>query len=166
MPVDAQHYKNILAQWPSGVTIVTTIKDGKWKGITASSFTSVSADPPLILICVAQKLYTHQLISESGVFAVSILNDSQAEIGKLFAGMYPDIENRFATATWHTAVTGAPILAESAGWVDCKIVLKMSAGDHTIFVGEVQDGDVPGTAAPLLYHNRRWGQFAALERTP
>lgn len=69
-------------------------------------------------------------------------------------------------AQWPSGMTGSPILADATAWVDCIIASSMPVGDHTIFVGEVQAGGVPGAAAPLLYHNRRWRQFAALESTP
>lgn len=162
MPVDTQQYKQILAQWASGVTVITTLNNEKWKGTTASSFSSVSLNPPLILVCIDRKLLTHQLLEQSGVFAVNILNEGQAELGKLFAGMYPDVEDRFAGLDCFTAETGCPIIPTSVGWLDCRIRNMYDGGDHTIFVGEVLAGGTPYTAEPLLYHNRRWGQFKPL----
>lgn len=160
MAVETQTFKNTLARWASGVTVVTTVRDGQWKGTTVSSFTSVSLEPPLVLICIANKLFTHELLTETGVFAVNILNEHQAEFGKLFAGMLPQIENRFEQGSWETAVTGSPILTDASGWVDCKIVSTYQAGDHTIFVGEVLAGG-SSDAHPLVYYNRTWGHFQA-----
>lgn len=161
--IDAQTFKDVLARWGSGVTIVTTVHEGNWKGTTASSFSSVSLEPPMVLVCLAKKLYTHTLVSEAGVFAANILKTEQLEIGKLFAGMYPDIEDRFAENDWETAVTGAPVLPSALGWVDCKIAHAHDSGDHTIFVGAVQAGGVSGDDDPLLYFNRQWGQFATMK---
>jgi flavin reductase (DIM6/NTAB) family NADH-FMN oxidoreductase RutF len=159
MAVEPQTYKDTLARWASGVTVVTTVKDHQWKGTTVSSFTSVSLEPPLVLICIANHLFTKQLLSETGVFAASILNHEQAELGKLFAGMLPQIEDRFAYGgNWRTAVTGCPVLMDSSGWVDCTIVNTIEIGDHTLFIGQVEAGgskDIP----PLVYHNRTWGTF-------
>lgn len=162
MPVDAQQYKQILAQWASGVTVVTTLNEGKWKGTTASSFSSVSLTPPLILICIDRKLLTHQLLEKSGVFAINILNEEQIELGKLFAGMYPDVEDRFVGLDCFTAETGCPIMPSAIAWLDCRIRNMYDGGDHTIFVGEVLAGGTQNTSQPLLYHNRRWGQFKPL----
>lgn len=163
MSIDAASFKNVMSRWASGVTIVTTIHEGQFKGTTVSSFTSVSLDPPLILICLAQKLYTHQLLQQSGVFAVNILKAEQVEWGKLFAGMYPEIEDRFADIDVHTAKTGSPLFREALGWLDCRIVHAYPAGDHTIFVAEVLAGgmgDDNTSAAPMVYHNRQWGRFS------
>lgn len=162
MSIDQQLFKNVLARWTSGVTILTTVYNEKWKGTTVSSFTSISLEPPLILVSLAHKLYTHQVVKSSGVFAVSILHHQQAELGKLFAGMYPHIDDRFATHDWFTAVTGSPILSNALGWVDCRTVQEITAGDHTIFLGEVVDANTSELHPPLLYHNRKWGQFAEL----
>jgi flavin reductase (DIM6/NTAB) family NADH-FMN oxidoreductase RutF len=165
MPIDAALYKDVMARWSSGVTVVTTIYEGRFKGTTASSFTSVSLDPPLVLICLAQKLYTHQLVHEAGIFAVNILGSHQAEWGKLFAGMYPEIEDRFAGIDVSTAATGCPLLPDTLGWLDCRVAHRYPGGDHTIFVGEVLAGGVPPGRmdSPLLYHNRAWGHFAGLD---
>jgi flavin reductase (DIM6/NTAB) family NADH-FMN oxidoreductase RutF len=161
MPVATQSYKDILARWSSGVTIVTTVYENQWKGITVSSFSSVSLTPPLILICLGKKLYTHGLVRSSGVFAVNILTESQLALGKLFAGMHPDIKNRFEGLNCFTAETGSPIIPDTLGWLDCKVVAHHDAGDHTIYIGEVLQvaASVRDDARPLLYHNRKWGVF-------
>lgn len=161
--MDSTTFKAVMSQWTSGVTVVTTIHDGHWKGTTASSFTSVSAEPPLVLVCLNRKSYTHELICATGVFAINILGHDQAEIGKLFAGMYPEIEDRFAGKNCITAISGSPILADSLGWFDCKLRASYVEGDHTIFVGEVLAGGKSEEGEPLLYHKRQWGQFARLK---
>jgi len=163
MAIDPQTFKQALAQWASGVTVVTTrLPDGTLKGMTASSFSSVSLEPPLVLTCVAKKLYTHQALEESGVFAVNVLGTEHLEWGKLFAGIYPDVEDRFADIAYTTAETGSPILPGVLGWVDCKLHRLHDAGDHSIFVGEVVAGAGASAGQPLMYFNRQWGHFAAL----
>jgi flavin reductase (DIM6/NTAB) family NADH-FMN oxidoreductase RutF len=162
MTIEAPIFKQILARWTSGVTVVTTLDEFQWKGMTASSFSSVSLEPPLIQVCLARKLYTHQLIEKSGVFAVNILSTDQLETAKLFAGMYPHIENRFGGLPCGTAVTGCPLLPNALGWLDCKLYAAYAGGDHTIFVGEVLAGTVPHDAPPLLYYQRQWGRFEVL----
>lgn len=159
--VDTGTFKSVLGQWPSGVTVVTTLHGGRRHGMTASSFSSVSLDPPLVSVCLARNIWTHDLISESGVFAVNILAKDQADIGKRFAGMLGDEPGqRFDGLDVLTAETGCPLLGEALGWVDCKVVYAYPGGDHTIFVGEVLAADTPRLTAPLLFHSRAWGQFA------
>lgn len=160
MPVNPDTFRDALAQWPSGVTVVTTLVDGKWHGMTASSFSSVSAEPPLVSVCLLKGIYTHDLIANSGVFGINILAADQTELGKRFAGMTPEITDRFEGVDCHTSETGVPLFDHALAWIDCRVVFEYEGGDHTIFVGEVLDAGNPRKSAPLLYHSRSWGQFA------
>ncbi|GAA0595572.1 flavin reductase [Actinomadura livida] len=158
MAVDAQTFRSVLGQWPTGVAVVTTTSGDGWHGMTAGSFCSVSLDPPLVLVCLARDIHTHALIERSGVFAVSFLGKDQAVIGHRFAGR--ESGDRFARGTWAPAPTGAPVLAEAVAWLDCRVAYAYPGGDHTIFVGEVQTAETPRRTAPLLFHSRAWGQLA------
>jgi flavin reductase (DIM6/NTAB) family NADH-FMN oxidoreductase RutF len=158
--IDPQIFKNNLSHWASGVTVVTTKVGEQYVGITASSFSSVSLTPPQILICVARKLHTYQAIQESGFFAVNILNTTQVAWGMRFAGMIPEITDRFEGIALTTAVTGAPILPEVLGWLDCQVRHAYEGGDHIIFVGEVVAGSSEHRGMPLLYYNRNWRQLS------
>src|SRR6478736_7898822 len=158
--VDPTTFRDVMAQWPSGVTVVTTLVDGAWHGMTASSFSSVSLDPPLVSVCLDRRLYSHGLISSSGVFGINVLAKDQAEVARVFAGMVPGVEDRFAGESWTTAETGTPLLDSALGWLDCRVVHEYPGGDHTIFVGEVVAGHAAPRTAPLLFHSRSWGQFA------
>lgn len=160
MAVDPQQFKDTLARWVSGVTVVTTVSGSERKGATASSFISLSLEPPTILISLAARLYTRQLILETGIFAVSILNYEQIEIGRVFAGQVPEITDRFTVGQWTTAETGCPILLDANGWVDCRVYQTHEVGDHTLIVGEVQRAGA-SDADPLLYYRRQWGRFEA-----
>ena len=162
MAVDSEQFKQALAQWSSGVTVVTTLNQDLWKGTTASSFSSVSLEPPLVMICLSKKLFTHQCVVDSGVFAVNILSREQVDIGKRFAGMFPEIEDRFADLNCITAETGSPILSDVMSWVDCSTEKTVDAGDHTIFIGKVLACGTTTAQKPLLYHHRHWGQFTEL----
>jgi len=157
--VDAETFKSVLGQWPTGVVLVTTVAGEDWHGMTASSFSSVSLDPPLVLVCLDTRLYSHQLISDSGMFGISILGRDQAELGQRFAGRLPPAE-RFEGQEWLTPETGSPVLANALGWLDCRVVHAYPGGDHTIFVGEVLAADIPRATGPLLFHSRNWGQLA------
>lgn len=166
MTVDPATYKETLAHWASGVTILTTQSQGKPVGITASSFTSLSLSPPQVLVSVNKRLFTHDAIRESGRFAASILHEGQREVGMRFAGMVPEIEDRFAGLAVHQAATGSPILSDALAWVDCLVAHAYDGEDHTIFVGEVQAagvGPLGNSGAPLLYYNRSWRTLADRE---
>ncbi|MFG2246495.1 flavin reductase [Spirillospora sp. NPDC048823] len=158
MGVDAETFRTVLGQWPTGVAVVTTTAGDGWHGMTASSFSSVSLDPPLVLVCLARDIHTHALVERSGIFAVSFLGKDQAAIGHRFAGREPG--DRFAGQPWAAAPTGAPVLGAALGWLDCRVAHAYPGGDHTIFVGEVTAARVPRRTAPLLFHSRTWGQLA------
>ncbi|GAA3228214.1 flavin reductase [Dactylosporangium siamense] len=159
MTIDPDTFRSVLAQWPSGVSVVTTVAGDGWHGMTASSFSSVSMDPPLILVCLNRRIITHALIEASGVFAVSVLAKDQTVVGRRFAGQ-EDVSDRFAGGAWETRVTGAPVLTDAVGWLDCRVVHAYAGGDHTIFVGAVLGASTARIVAPLLFHSRAWGQLA------
>lgn len=160
MVIDQHIFKQAMAQWASGVTIITTrLASGELKGMTASSFTSVSMNPYLILVCVAKKLYTHEVLLQSNHFAVNILNHNQADIAQIFAGMRPEITDRFGYIGYTTAESGSPILPNVSAWFDCKKYQTIDSGDHTIFIGEVITAYGATDSAPLIYFNRQWGSF-------
>jgi len=166
MSVDPQQFKKVMSQFASGVTVITTIYQGTPIGIAATSFSGLSLDPPLVLVCLDKKLFTHQVLSNGGVFAVNILHSQQRELGMRFAGMYPNIKDRFAGLETHQAITGCPILPDTLGWVDCRVWAAYNGGDHTIFVGEVLAAGTGSTnSAPLIYHNRTWQGSVSLSES-
>ena len=156
MSVDPQIFRETLAHWASGVSVATTVAVGRPLGITVSSFTSVSLQPPQVLICVGKKLYTNQAILAQGAFAASILGEDQLELGLRFAGLIPEMEDRFVGVETFTSVTGCPILVGALAWVDCRVHQAHDGDDHTIFVGEVLAAGSSNQATPLLHYNRRW----------
>lgn len=160
MPVNPETFKAVMGQWPSGVTVVTTVDGEGPAGMTASSFSSVSLTPPLISICIARPLQMHARIEKAGHFAVNILSKDKVDDGRRFAGMLPGVTNRFEGVNYSTAETGSPLLPGMLSWVDCKLWAQYDGGDHSIFVGQVLAAGIDPTAAPLLYHSRSWGQFA------
>ena len=163
MPVDPQAFKQAMSQFASGVTVVTTVHEGKRYGITASSFSSLSLDPPLVLVCLARKTKAHGVVEKSGVFAVNVLAAQQLEYGMRFAGLLPGLQDRFEGVATTSAATGSPLLPGVMSWVDCKLWSRYDGGDHSIFVGEVIDLAATAADTPLLYHNRLWRRSEALE---
>lgn len=163
MPVDSAAMRQTMSQWITGVTIVTTEHDGIRYGMTVSSFNSLSLNPPLIAVFIGKQHSTLDAIQQSGRFAVNLLAESHIELGKIFAGMIAT-DDRFAGLTLTTHESGAPLLADSLAWIDCKLHTTYDGGDHMIVVGEVLATAADTTHAPLLYGRRSWGTFTPLRR--
>jgi flavin reductase (DIM6/NTAB) family NADH-FMN oxidoreductase RutF len=156
MALDTTTLKNALAHWASGVTVVTTQWQGENYGLTASSFTSVSLEPPLVSACLSRSLHTHDALVGSGVFAVSILASDQIDTGIRFAGLVPERGDRFVGLECDSAVTGCPIIRGCLAWLDCRVYQSIEAGDHSIIVGEVLAASSRDDGLPLLYYHRNW----------
>jgi flavin reductase (DIM6/NTAB) family NADH-FMN oxidoreductase RutF len=167
MSVDAESLKKTMRAWVSGVTVVATTNGTKRAGATASSFTSISVEPPLILISLQHFLETFKVIQESSVFAVSILRDDQVHLSRQFAGavQLPDGADKFYGVNITTAVTGVPILADAVAWVDCKLAAIYEAGSSRIVVGEVVATGLHEGGIPLAYHNRMYYNLVPQETT-
>ena len=138
--------------WASGVTIVSACDGHDMHGMTVSSFTSVSLEPPLVLICAERATRTNRLIEASGAFAVSVLAHGHQDLSDRFGGRDTEHLNRFEGVATITAVTGAPILAEYVSYFDCVVSEAHPAGTHTIFVGKVVAARLAvGGRSPLVY---------------
>ncbi len=162
MSVDPDAMRRTMRLWSCGVTVVTTSNGQERIGMTASSFTSISLQPPLVLVCLHKQAGTTLLIQESQVYAVSILSADQEALSAQFAGYtdLPEGADRFYNAETFTAATGSPILKEAIGWLDCKVYGIQDGGTHLIFVGEVlATGHQEGPVVPLVYHNRAYRRF-------
>ena len=152
-----------MSRFASGVTVVTAVRDGERVGMTASSFVSVSADPPLVLVCIARSLQTHTAIQLSGAFAVNILGVHQLEVAQRFAGRSPETALRFRGLSCSTGLAGSPLLDDSIASLDCRLHAVHDGGDHTIFVGEVVDARTSSDEPALLYHHRLWRRAVTIE---
>ncbi|MGR8933133.1 MAG: flavin reductase family protein [Gammaproteobacteria bacterium] len=151
MAIDADQFKKALQCWASGVTVVTTKSHSFGiQGMTVSAFSSVSAEPPQVLVCLNRSVATSEGIGESGVFAVNILGAGQTAVSNMFAGG-GDHHERFASVAWELGEGGAPLLTESMASLSCKVVEKIAAGTHWIVIGEVQQ-TVLREGEPLLYY--------------
>lgn len=119
----------------TGVTVVSTLDDeGAPWGVTANSFTSVSLEPRIILVCLAKAGRTYPAFAASDIFAVNFLAAHQRNIATQFAGQS---ENRFETVEWTRREAGAPLLSGTAAWLDCAVHKRIDAGSHEILMGEV-----------------------------
>ena len=159
MSVDADQFKSALKLWASGVTVVTTQSEQQGpKGMTATSFSSVSLDPPQILVCLNQNTDTGALVMEQKQFAVNILGADQQDISNQFAGGRSQ-EERFANVAWQSGENGAPLLTNSLASLECKVVDQVLAGTHWIVIGEVQKVECR-SGDPLLYYSSAYRQLS------
>jgi flavin reductase (DIM6/NTAB) family NADH-FMN oxidoreductase RutF len=160
MTLDADGFRAALGQLASGVSVVTMRVADADHGFTATSVTSLSLSPMLVLVCVAHGQRCHDLLQEAGHFAVSLLDSAQTELGVRFAtGL---AEQRFEGLALARAYTGAPILADSLAWLDCSVREIYPGGDHSIVIGEVQSASARENGLPLVYFRRQWGTFREL----
>jgi flavin reductase (DIM6/NTAB) family NADH-FMN oxidoreductase RutF len=161
MSVDASQFKHALKLWASGVTVVTaqSAEQGP-KGMTATSFSSVSVDPPQILVCLNQSADTGALVLEEETFAVNILSTEQQAVSNEFAGGSSQAE-RFANVAWETGANGTPLLMAALVSLECKLVQQVLAGSHWIVIGEVQSV-VCRSGEPLLYYSGAYRQLEAI----
>jgi len=156
-PITDQTLRKMRGLFASGVTVVTTIHEGQLRGVTVSAFSSLSLNPPLVLICLANESESKDWIAESGVFAVNILSDEQEFLSERFAARAPIVNVRFDGVPYHTAITGSPILADSLAWYDCRVEALHDGGDHTIFIGRVEAaGFGAESKPPLVYFANRY----------
>ncbi len=152
MTVETEDFKQGLKLWASGVAVVTTKSETFGaQGMTVTAFSSVSVDPPQILVCLNDSADTGDGIRESQSFAVNFLKAGQEAISNQFAGGCSQQE-RFANIAWKEATTGAPIIDTSLASLDCKVVQQVRAGTHWIIIGEVQ-AVVCRPGEPLLYYS-------------
>lgn len=146
--VDSARFRTVLGHFATGVTVVTGHGPDGAAGLAANSFTSVSLDPPLVLVCMALTSSTWPAIRDSGHFAVNILGEEQEETCRRFSAKGSD---RFEGVGWAPGKTGSPVLDDAIAFVDCVIEAEHEAGDHMIVVGRVVDLGQPAEGGPLLF---------------
>jgi len=158
---DPAAFRTVMRRPPSGVTVVTSLREGEPRGITLSAFASVSTDPPMLLICVNREARSYLYISSSRIFCVNLLALAQRDLAERFSGRIK--EHQFDDIAWSTDVTGAPVLAGSIGHFDCVVEAEHHAGSHSIFIGKVL-ACAANDGAPLGYYEGAFRDFH-LEQT-
>jgi flavin reductase (DIM6/NTAB) family NADH-FMN oxidoreductase RutF len=166
MAVSQTLFRHVLGHLASGVSVVTSLDaDGEPCGLTATAVCSVSLDPPLVLVSVDRTADTHAGLRASGVYAVNLLSAEQEALAIRFSGEEPE---KFRGVACRTGATGAPLLEEVPGWLDCTVVREVTAGDHTVFIGRVEDARMQGEGdgRPLVYHLGRYGTMDGAPEDP
>lgn len=152
MPVGPEEYRQALRRFASGLTVITVAEGDRFHGMTATSFASVSLEPPLILVSLVKSSHTRELVLAAGAFAVNVLAENQEDIARGFsrAGHKP-----FENTPHLAARNGGAILEGVLAWLECRVYKTVDAGDHDIVIGEVLDSEV-NDGAPLVYFNRAY----------
>jgi len=148
MPVNPDDFRAALSRFPSGITVVTSRgAAGDLHGITVSAFSSVSLDPPLILVCIERTTGSHTAIKESGVFVVNILAAGQDEMSDRFSLPFSD---KFNGIDYRNGIGGVPVLNDALVTLECRLENAFAGGDHSIFVGLVDETSIRD-GEPLVY---------------
>lgn len=145
-----------MRHFPTGVTVVTSVREAEPRGVTVSAFASVSLDPPLVLICINREARSYLYISSSQVFCVNILAGDQRHLAERFAGKLR--EHQFDGVEYDVDVTGAAVLRGTVAHLDCEVAEEHHAGSHSIFIGRVVSAK-SRTGSPLGYYNGDFHDF-------
>src|SRR6266566_1000828 len=163
MTIEKDFFRQVMGQFATGVTVVTTRSNEGLAGLTVNSFTSVSLDPPLVLICVDLFSTALPFIRDSGTFAVNILTSEQEALSRCFATTSEERYEHFCHASYHSAATGSPILDQALAFIDSRIVAEYPGGDHVIFLGLVVAMGTDGQAAFASAEDQEHSNLAELK---
>jgi len=155
--IRAERFRAVLGHLPTGVTVLTAHTPAGPVGMAANSVTSVSLDPPLILVCAARTSTTWPQLRAAGRFCVNVMADHHEQATRQFSAKGA---NRFQSVPWHERVAG-PGIDEAVAWIDVALDEEHDAGDHTIAVARVLEIQANSQRAPLIFYRGGYGRFAA-----
>jgi len=157
-----QRFKDALASWASGVSIVATRAGGLVHGVTVSSFASLSLDPPLVIACIAQKSKLPPMVRESRRFAISLLSQEQHDTSSAFARSGREPGPAFVGIPEERTSNDMPVVAGAMAHLDCELHAELGVGDHTIFIGRVVEAVTRPDMSPLVYYRRKYRRLDAV----
>lgn len=154
IPVDEGLFRRALGRFATGVCVVTTRAQGFDHAMTANTFTSVSLDPPLVLVCVETDARFHDAVLDAGVWGVSVLDAGARALSQWFATRGRPLHGQFARTPYHRgARTGVLLLDDAVSWLECRTTTVVPGGDHSIVVGQVLGAAVaPRERGALVYY--------------
>ena len=155
--IEPMHYRRVLGNFATGVTVITASYQGEPVGMAVNSFCSVSLEPAIVSFCAATSSSTWPHIEAAGNFCVNILAEDQQEVCQQFARKGID---RFQSLLHQPAVSGTPVLSGVLAWIDCRIASVVPVGDHVIVLGYVRDLSVATEGKPLVFYKGKYGTFA------
>ncbi|MBT7943129.1 MAG: flavin reductase family protein [Alphaproteobacteria bacterium] len=157
MTFDSDKFKKALSFFATGITIVTGVSpQGEPVGVTVNAFTSVSLEPPLVLVCLHKNTGCLEAFSEGEWFAVNILNENQGDLSNMFAGAQ---EHKFKDQPYQTWDSECPILPDCLVNLECRRANVFEGGDHIILVGQVETIEHADSGRPLLYSQSAYGRL-------
>jgi flavin reductase (DIM6/NTAB) family NADH-FMN oxidoreductase RutF len=159
MSVDKDLFRQVAGSFASGVTVITTGRDGNYHGMTASSFSSLSLDPPLILVCFDLTAATLAAVDATGAFVVNILGSQQENLSRQFASRGA---HSLDGVEYELGELGIPVIRDALAHFECRVARRHLEGDHVILVGEVEAGAVDNGDDPLLYFRGSYRRLDAL----
>ena len=148
-------FKEICGNYATGVTVITSFDNNTNYGFTANSFTSVSISPFLILFCLNKKANSNKALNIGNHFVVNILSSSQSNICNQFANNNLSPSERFSEVKTSSTKNDIKIISDSVGWLECKVKNIIEGGDHFIYIGEAEMGNLSENQNPLIYHNSK-----------
>ena len=159
MTIDPDTFRSVLGRFATGITVVTAVDDGgRDVGMTVSAFSSVSLRPPLVQVCIDKAASMYDALLRTDRFGVNILGAEQEGLSRRFAAV--DSSHRFDGIGYERGESGVVLLDDALGHLECLVTARHDAGDHTLFVGEVERASA-GDGRPMLYYR---GGYAQLER--
>ena len=162
--VTTEEFRNSMARFATGVTVVTTLDhQGALHGMTANSFTSICLAPPLVLVCVDHRTHTYQFVESRGSFGVNILSEQQKDIGAYYARR-PEDRHGDVPYQHRLSEKGLPVIEGSLAFFDCRVVDSHVHGDHTIYIGEVDEISLGSSEKPLLFYESRFTNLGLNEK--
>jgi 3-hydroxy-9,10-secoandrosta-1,3,5(10)-triene-9,17-dione monooxygenase reductase component len=156
--IPADLFRMVMGHFVTGVTVVTALDGERPFGITVSAVTSVSLEPPLVMVALDRRRFLTPIVRVAGRYAVNVLSEDQQAMSDCFAGA-PVVPGRdaFCGAAWHAGATGLPLIDGAIATLECTVVETFSAGDHDLFIGRVDSLDNElHHPMPLLYYRRRY----------
>jgi flavin reductase (DIM6/NTAB) family NADH-FMN oxidoreductase RutF/DNA-binding GntR family transcriptional regulator len=160
--IDSSVFRDVVGRFASGVTVITTREAGQDFGMTASAMSSLSLDPPMILICVNRRAASRQAISQARAFGVNILHEDQASLAMHFATPQPD---KFKDLSVTRGAMGCPRLSGVLAWLECEVVEEVEGGTHSVYFGKVKDA-AARDGRPLAYFRGQFGQLFSKNTDP
>jgi flavin reductase (DIM6/NTAB) family NADH-FMN oxidoreductase RutF len=163
MAIDQTLFRQLAGSFATGVTVITTGAEGSFRGMTASSFASLSLDPTLVLVCVDKSAETLAVLKAAGRFNVNILSAEQEGLSRTFARKESPEAHGLTGIDYRLGELGLPVLNGSLAYLECEVVEQYDGGDHIIFLGEVMHGELGAPDLPLLYFR---GRYRGVEELP
>jgi len=156
--IDSDVFRRVMGHFVTGVTVVSAFDGTQPFGITVNALSSVSLDPPLVMIALDRRRFLTPIVRVAGRYAVNILSEEQQALSDCFAGAPVEPgRDAFCGAAWHSGASGLPLIDGAIATLECSVVETFSAGDHDLFIGRVDTlANDPTHPMPLLYYRRRY----------